>query len=91
VGFAEVVGERLDPLFDGATLCAEPTVIADQVAISIPSPRWRAALRGGGGCVEVSAACPCRGREDVSLGTADTLDHQRRCARRTVLAQQEAA
>ena len=32
----EVVGEHLDPLFDGATRFAQPTVIPDQAAIAHP-------------------------------------------------------
>src|SRR3954451_3061037 len=37
VGFRrEIVGERLDALFDGATRSAQPTVIADQAAIAQP-------------------------------------------------------
>src|SRR4051794_23706504 len=32
----EVVGERLDPLLDGAALVAQPTVVADQAAVAHP-------------------------------------------------------
>src|SRR5206468_3596077 len=74
----EVVGERLDPLFDGATLFAEPTVIADQAAIP-HSVEYGGELR----CREVMDASELlrgqphvEGEQHVSLEAADTLNHQ---------------
>src|SRR3990170_388261 len=74
----EVVGERLDPLFDSATLFAEPTVIADQAAIA-HSVEYGGELR----CREVVDASELLrghahvdGEQDVSLEAADALDHQ---------------
>src|SRR5262249_58723237 len=74
----EVVGERLDPLFDGATLFAEPTVIADQAAIAHPVDYGGELCRGEGG----DASEVFRGRshvvggEDVTLETPDTIVQQ---------------
>ena len=75
----EVVGERLDPLFDSPTLFAEPTVIADQAAIA-HSVDDGGELR----CREVVDASELlrghahvEGEQDVSLEAADTLNHQR--------------
>ena len=58
----EVVGERLDPAFDGAARFAEPAVISDQLAIAhavdhrgelgwgevVTHPFWRAAIAASG-------------------------------------------
>ena len=68
----------LDPLFDGATLFAEPTVIADQAAIA-HSVDDGGELR----CREVvdpsellRGHAHVEGEQDVSLEAADTLNHQ---------------
>src|SRR6476620_9753927 len=74
----EVVGERLDPLLDRATLFAEPTVIADQAAIA-HSFDDGGELRGRE-VVDASELlrghAHVEGQQDVSLDAADTLDHQ---------------
>src|SRR6185437_12695843 len=76
----EVVGERLDPLSDGAARFAQPAVIPDQAAIAHPVDHG-GELR----CREVVDASELRrwhahaeGEQDVSLKAADTLGHQGR-------------
>lgn len=89
----EVVGERLDPLSDGAALLAEPPVITDQAAIA-HSVGYGSELRWPQ-VVDASELlrdhAHVQGEQDVSLEAADPLDHQGRdMSVPTVLAQQGA-
>src|SRR5206468_6081884 len=73
----EVVGERLDALFDGATRFAQPTVIADQAAIAQPVDHG-GELRYGE-VVDASELlrghAHVEGEEDVSFEAANALGH----------------